>query len=220
MPVKFFELSFNVIHSSYSFTDVAEIKYDGNDDYEVYLHEISECQSHDLKEALTLVNTAKGAAKKSLELNHKQSLKKFEWDSDRLHNLWQFDEVRDLYRDFFGEIRILFGIKIEIKGENETELEDGRGNPNFKKKKLPSEVLFSIVNKANELIQKHSDLYTPKPGKITNTALTIENFQYIEKKYTIDRIISYFRQEIPLFGYRFWLPPPSYHTNSKKIVVY
>jgi hypothetical protein len=220
MPVKFFELSFKVIHSSYSFTDVAEIKYEGHDDYVVYLHEISECQSKDLKEALTIVNTAKGAAKKSLELNLKQSLKKFDWDSDHLHNLWQFDEVRDLYNDFFGEIKVLFGIKIEIKGENETELEDGRGNPNFKKKKLPSEVLFSIVNKANELIQKHPDLYTPKPGKKTNTALTIEIFQYLEKKYKIDRINSYFRKEITLFGDRFCLHPPSGHTNSKKIVVY
>ena len=97
---------------------------------------------------------------------------------------------------------------------------DKRGNPNFKKKKLPSEVLFSIVNKANELIEKNPDLYTPKPGKKTNTALTIEIFQYLEKKYKIDRINSYFRKEITLFGDRFWLHPPSGHTNSKKIVVY
>ena len=219
MDVKLFEKSYSIIYGTYSLNDLSQ-KYDGHSEYDIYLNEIKNCQSDDIKEALIIINTAKGVAKKTLQNNLKYSLKRFETYSDRLTYLWEYEEVKDLYREFFVQIKKLFGIKIEIKGEYVTEYEDRRGNPNFKKKKLSSEVLFSIINKANELIEKNPDLYTPKPGKKTNTALTIEIFQYLEKKYKIDRINSYFRKEITLFGDRFWLHPPSDHTNSKKIVVY
>lgn len=165
---RFFEKSYQIVHKKdYNKKLDRIIKTYQDDCFDDFLDHLRKVISDDSKEAENYYNRYSGDQKKLIEKDIFNSIKRFQYDYCMLVFIWIFDEIAEIYHQFFHDLNNFYGVDVKLP-EHTT----NRGNPNFKKKGIPNNVLFKMVQIANQKIKDNPVYFKPRRKAKSSTAIS------------------------------------------------
>ena len=172
---RFFEESYDLVHKKgYRKKLDRIIKAYQDDSYDDFLDHLRKVISNDSKEAENYYNRYINDQKELIERDIRSSIKRFQYDYCKLVFIWIFDEIAEIYHQFFHDLGNFYGVDIKLP-EHATK----RGNPNFKKKGIPNNIFFKMVQIANQKIIENDVYYKPRRKAKSSTAISdyLEGYQ-------------------------------------------